>query len=45
MIERIAQELAHRWQLWRALLAAGGLTGVPPRRLRALGVYGGSQGV
>jgi putative restriction endonuclease len=45
MTERIAQELAHRWQLWRALLATGGPTGVPPQRLRTLGMYGGAQGV
>ena len=45
MTERIAQELAHRRQLWRTLLATGGPTGVSPQRLRALGIYGGAQGV
>jgi hypothetical protein len=45
MTERIAQELAHRWQLWRALLATGGPTSVPPQRLRTFGMYGGAQGV
>jgi putative restriction endonuclease len=45
MTNHIAQELEHRWQLWRTLLATGGPTGVPPQRLRALGMYGGAQGV
>jgi putative restriction endonuclease len=45
MTERIAQELEHRWQLWRTLLATGGPTGMSPQRLRALGMYGGAQGV
>jgi putative restriction endonuclease len=45
MTNHIAQELEHRWQLWRTPLATGGPTGVPPQRLRALGMYGGAQGV
>jgi hypothetical protein len=39
MTERIAQELEHRRQLWRTLLATGGPTGGSPQRLRALGLW------
>ena len=45
MTDRITQELEHRWQLWRTLLATGGPMGVSPQRLRTLGMYGGAQGV
>jgi hypothetical protein len=38
-------ELATREQMWSELLANGGPTGVPPTVLRALGIYGGAQGI
>ncbi len=31
--------------MWNALLAEGGPTQVPPNLLRALGIYGGAQGI
>lgn len=41
----VQQELAHRKGMWESLLTQGGPTDVVPSTLRALGVYGGAQGV
>jgi putative restriction endonuclease len=42
---RVAQERARREAMWGSLLAAGGPSGLAPRLLREVGVYGGAQGV
>ena len=39
------QERQRRLNMWHGLLARGGPSGVAPALLRALGIYGGAQGV
>lgn len=43
--QTVRGEFARRQQMWDALLAAGGPTGVRPALLRDLGIYGGAQGI
>ncbi|HYY17005.1 MAG TPA: HNH endonuclease, partial [Gammaproteobacteria bacterium] len=45
MTDPITQELAYRWKTWEQLLAEGGPIEVFPKALRALGIYGGAQGI
>lgn len=42
---QVSQELEYRKRMWDSLLDEGGPSGVAPRVLRDLGIYGGAQGV